>query len=85
MIPTTGWRIAAWGLVYAGVVAFFVIGALSHSRAAYEAGDKSAWAWMGFFPFIFPLFCIQAAYYLMPVLLVVEVIFFGLWYWGIVR
>lgn len=36
---------------------------LAQSRAAYEAGDLSANAWMGFWPFIFPM------YWVIPLLL----------------
>jgi hypothetical protein len=82
VIPSIGYRLIGWALLYAGGVAFFVVGAFAHSRAAYEAGDRSAWAWMGFFPFIFPLFCLQAAFYLLPAMVIVELILFCLWYWG---
>ena len=52
--------------------------AIAHSQAAYDAGDLSAFAWTGFAPFIIPLMVLDAAMYVVPVVIVVEI---GLFFW----
>jgi hypothetical protein len=79
------YRLIVYVLAYAVTVWWLVSDAIAHSQSAYDAGDLSAFAWTGFMPFIFPIFMIQAAFYVLPVVIVAEVIFFCLWYWGWVR
>ena len=85
LIPAIEWRLGFWVLAYLATVYLIVRGAIAHSQAAYDAGDLSAFAWTGFMPFIFPIFMIQATLYVVPVVIVAEVIFFCLWYWGRLR
>lgn len=79
------YRLAVYVLAYAALVWWYVSDALAYSQAAYDGGDLSAFAWMGFFPFVFPIFMLQAAFWFVPCVIVLEVILFGLWYWGIIR
>lgn len=79
------YRLIVYALAYAALVWWFVSDAIAHSQAAYDAGDLSAFAWMGFMPFIFPIFMLQAAFWAVPCVVVLEVVLFCLWYWGVIR
>ena len=65
------------------MVAWFVGGYISmhlqivESQAQYDAGDKSAMAWMGFLPFLIPIFLMNSAMFVFPVAIVVEIL---LWF-----
>ncbi len=52
---------------------------VEYSRQAYEAGEKSAYAWMAFFPFVVPIFVLEAVKYVVPTAILIEiaVYFFG--------
>lgn len=47
---------------------------LQFSQEAYDGGELSAFAWTGFWPFVFPMFWAEAAIYIVPVALFVEVV-----------
>jgi hypothetical protein len=79
------YRMIVYVLAYVVTVWWIVSDAIAHSQAAYDGGDLSAFAWTGFMPFIFPIFMIQAAFWVLPCVVVLEVILFGLWYWGVIR
>ena len=64
MIPRPEWRVLAYLLCWAAATWVVVQRMLSHSQAAYDGGDLSAFAWTGFFPFLFPLFMLEAGFYL---------------------
>jgi hypothetical protein len=85
LIPAIEWRLGFWALAYLATVFLIVRGAIAHSQAAYDAGDLSAFAWTGFIPFIFPIFMMQAAYCVLPVAIVAEVVVFCLWCFGVLR
>jgi hypothetical protein len=70
----TAYRLGIYVLAYAVTVWWIVSDAIAHSQAAY-GGDLSAFAWTGFMPFIFPIFMVQAAFWVL----------FALWYWGVIR
>ena len=82
MIPRPEWRVLAYLVCWAAATWVVVQRMLSHSQAAYDGGDLSAFAWTGFFPFLFPLFIIEAGFYLVPLIVLVEVVLFCVWYWG---
>lgn len=52
---------------------------VEYSRQAYEAGEKSAYAWMAFFPFVVPIFVLEAVKYVVPTAILIEIAiyFFG--------
>jgi hypothetical protein len=54
-----------------GGLLFFAL-EYQRSAAAYES-DKSAFAWMGFLPFLFPIFLMYSAMFVGPTALVVEI------------
>jgi hypothetical protein len=62
------------------MVAWFIGGFISfhlqlvESQAQYDAGDKSAMAWMGFLPFLIPIFLMNSAFIIAPVAIVLEFI-----------
>jgi hypothetical protein len=62
MIPRPEWRVLAYLLCWAAATWVVVQRMLSHSQEAYDGGDLSAFAWTGFFPFLFPLFMIEAGF-----------------------
>jgi hypothetical protein len=47
--------------------------ALNASQVAFDAGDKSAFAWTGFAPYIFPIFVAKSAAIVLPVFLAGEI------------
>lgn len=47
--------------------------AITHSQAAYDAGDLSAFAWTGFASFIIPIMFLEAAMYVVPAVIVIEI------------
>jgi len=48
----------------------------AESQAQYDAGDRSAFAWYGFLPFVLPIFMTYALFFVLPIALIVE---FALW------
>lgn len=46
------------------------------SKRAYDKGDKSAMAWVGFLPFLMPIFFVHSACIIGPIMIVVELIRF---------
>lgn len=82
MIPRPEWRVLAYLLCWAAATWVVVQRMLSYSQAAYDGGDLSAFAWTGFFPFFFPLFIMEAGFYLLPFVILVEIVLFCVWYWG---
>ena len=82
MIPRAEWRLGFYTVAYCVAVWLCVQSAIAHSQAAFDAGDKSAFAWMGFFPYIFPLFCIEAGMFTLPVVVVLELSLAVAWYCG---
>jgi hypothetical protein len=63
----------------AWVILWFVGGYASYwmhvaeSQSRFDAGDKSAFAWMGFLPFLVPIFMMHSAIVVFPVAIVVEI------------
>ena len=55
---------------------------VEYSRQAYEAGDKSAYAWMGFLPFLIPIFMIESAKYVASFAAIVELVIFIKKFWS---
>ena len=55
---------------------------VEYSRQAYEAGDKSAYAWMGFFPFLVPIFVIESAKYVASFAAILELVIFIVKFWS---
>jgi len=81
MIPRHEWRVLAYLLCWAAATLVVVQRMLIQSQVAYDAGDLSAFAWTGFFPFLLPLFIMEAGFYLFPFVVLVEVVLFCVWYW----
>jgi len=67
-------RIVLYALAWAILGWIFLDAEFDRSRIAYEAGDRSAWAWTGFLPFIAPLFWIQSAIIVIPTSLIIELV-----------
>ena len=82
MIPRPEWRVLAYVAIYLGIAAYTLANGLVASQVAYDAGDLSAFAWTGFFQFLFPLFILEAGFYLLPFVILVEIVLFCVWYWG---
>ena len=80
MIPRADYRAVIWVLLYFVAVWWQVRSAYTHSQAAYDAGDLSAFAWTGFLPFLMPLFMFDAALYVVPSVIVVELVLFWVRY-----
>jgi hypothetical protein len=74
MIPAIWTRLA----IYFGVVAFLTAGWFAvewlRSSLAYRRGDLSAFAWMGFAPFIIPLMATWITGIAVPLVVVFEVL-----------
>lgn len=69
-------RLSVYVLLIVGGGWLLLQKALQFSQEAYDGGDLSAFAWTGFWPFIFPMFWVESAIYVVPVALFVE---FVLW------
>ena len=69
-------RLLAWCLLWflGSFVSYWL--QLAESQAAYDAGDRSAFAWHGFLPFLIPIFVMHSAFIVGPIALLVE---FALW------
>lgn len=68
------WRCSGYVL---GVVAIgwgLLASNLSHAQKAYDAGDLSAFAWTAFWPFIYPLFWVEAFALVLPFAALVELV-----------
>jgi hypothetical protein len=69
-------RLMLWcALWFIGAIVAYQI-ELANSRAAYAAGDHSAFAWHGFVVFLVPIFFMQSACVVLPLAFCVE---FFLW------
>jgi hypothetical protein len=58
--------------------------AINDSQIKFDAGDKSAFAWTGFTPYLVPVFIAQSAAIVLPVFAAVEVAFIA-WRYGAKR
>lgn len=67
-------RILCWGLSWVTFSIYLIWQAIAMSKANLE-NDPSSGAWIGFLPFIFPLFFLEAGKWLLPVATSTEVIF----------
>ena len=65
-------RFHVYALAWVALTWFIVHGELVKTRAAYEAGDLSAYAWTGFLPFFLPVFGAIAAMYVVPAVALIE-------------
>jgi hypothetical protein len=67
-------RLGLWcALWFIGAIVAYQI-ELSNSRAAYAAGDHSAFAWHGFVVFLVPIFFMQSAFVVGPLAIGVELL-----------
>lgn len=69
-------RLLAWCLLWFLGSFFSYWLQLTESQADYDAGDRSAFAWHGFLPFLIPIFMAHSALIVGPIALLVE---FVLW------
>lgn len=67
-----GWRCFCYVVAWAFVGWMIMDANIDNSRAAYEAGDRSAYAWMGFLPFFLPIFWGRALVYIAVMAAMVE-------------
>jgi len=65
-------RFRLYALAWLALGCHFLASEFAKSRAAYDAGDLSAYAWTGFLVFIFPWFWVLAALYVVPAVLLIE-------------
>ena len=82
MIPRAEWRALGYVAAYWLSVWLCIQSAMSHSQAAYDAGDKSAFAWMSFLPMVFPMFCFEALLFVLPAVILCESLLAVAWYCG---
>jgi hypothetical protein len=64
-------RLLLWPLLITALTAWLIYSAIAESQAN-MINDKSSMAWVGFLPFIAPLFLLEAAIYVVPIAIVVE-------------
>lgn len=68
-----GSRFLCWGLSWVVFSVYLVWQAIAMSQANLE-NDPSSGAWIGFLPFILPLFFLEAGKWLLPVAVVTETV-----------
>ena len=69
-------RLSVYVLAFVAIGWFILRMHLVESQSRYEDGDLSAFAWTGFWPFIYPLFWAYSGEKVAPVAVVIEI---GLW------
>ena len=67
-------RVNLWFLLLFVLGCVFFHVQVAESQAQYDAGDKSAMAWVGFWPFLFPIFLLSSAVFVVPVAIVTELV-----------
>lgn len=67
-------------LCYVGLDVIATIGLIANafhqSALAYAAGDKSAYAWTAFLPYLIPIFFVQSLVYVIPFSIFLEILLF---------
>lgn len=73
------YRLAAYLAAFIGLTVYVTWSMIAESKAMLPK-DPSAMAWVGFLPFMIPIFMLQAAIYVGPVAAVVEIAL-AIWRW----
>ena len=66
------YRVLLYLAIWLAITTGILVSNYVSSQAAYDAGDRSAFAWMGFLPFLIPIIAGYVSFYGIPVVLVIE-------------
>lgn len=67
-------RVVFWLVIWVWATYFIVDSSLQKSQISYDNGDLSSFAWTGFLPILIPLFIIQSGIYVVPSIVVSEIV-----------